>query len=72
MVRALQKRERRVFSRQRLPSRLPVEQLHEIPGALVWRKERDDDLPRATAFAPQFVFDLQQKESVPEVRPQLR
>jgi hypothetical protein len=30
---------------QRLLARLPAKQLYEIPGALVWRQERDDDLP---------------------------
>jgi hypothetical protein len=38
--------------------RLPAEQLHKIPSSLVWRQERNNDLPRAAALTAQSIFHL--------------
>src|ERR1039457_6672782 len=43
----------------------------KAPGSLTWCKEGNNDLSRATAFAAQFAFDLDQRETVAKMRPKL-
>jgi hypothetical protein len=47
------------------------EEIRQVAGSLVWREERDDDLPRAAALAPQAVLDLNQRKGVAEMLTQL-
>jgi hypothetical protein len=48
-----------------------VEEISHVAGSLVWREERDDDLPRAAALASQAVLDLNQWKGVAEMLTQL-